>query len=164
MKKSRLTILLILLFFTNTYANAGTPLMWAGFFHLFFGNFIIGAIETFLLQKKELIYKTVYVFIIIVIANYASMFAGGILSSKLTESFGYDSFDPTKTAYLWETIFLYISLTVASFIVEYPFYYWVLKKKNFLSSFLITVKINSISAIIVFIYYLVFSNVLLNLP
>ena len=159
MKKSRLIILLILLFFTNTYANAGTPLMWAGLFHLLFGNFI----ETFLLQKEELIYKTIYVFIIIVAANYASMFAGWILSSKLTELFGYDSFNPTKISYLWETIFLYVSLTIASFIVEYPFYYWVLNKKKYLHSFIITIKINSISAVVVFIYYLIYSDVLFQL-
>ncbi|MFZ1519035.1 MAG: hypothetical protein WAU11_09685 [Ignavibacteriaceae bacterium] len=164
MKKTFIIISIFLIFYTNAYANAGTPLIWAGLFHLLFGNFFIGGIETFLLIKKERIYKIAYVLIIIICANYASMYVGWVLSSAVDNYFVEDSFNPSNIEYLWQTIFLYISLTFTSFIVEYPFYFWVLKNKNYLNVLKITLLINSLSAVLIFLYYLFGSNVLFNLP
>lgn len=164
MKKTLFIIFTFLVFYTNAYANAGTPLIWAGLFHLLFGNLLIGGIETFLLIKKERIYKIVYVLMIIILANYASMYIGWILSSRIDYYFLEDSFNPSNVEYLWQTILLYISLTFTSFIVEYPFYFWVLKSKNYLNVLKITLQINLISAVLIFLYYLFASNVLFNLP
>jgi len=44
-----LSLIFLALLPTVAYADAGTPLMWAGLFHLFIGNAIIGVVEGLIL-------------------------------------------------------------------------------------------------------------------
>lgn len=60
-------------------ANAGTPLMWTAFQHLFLGNALIGLIESFVLSSWFNIPSSVGV---ITTANYASAWVGAILEVK----------------------------------------------------------------------------------
>ncbi len=63
---------------TPAYANAGTPLMWFGAFHLGFGNAIIGVLEGILIAR---LFRTNVRWTAgaMILANYVSMWCGGML-------------------------------------------------------------------------------------
>lgn len=63
----------------SAWANAGTPLMWLGFLHLFFGNFLIGVWEALVLARRFHLPKTPLW--LMVAANYVSAVAGLALLS-----------------------------------------------------------------------------------
>lgn len=60
------------------WANAGTPLLWAGAFHLVFGNAVIGVLEGLVLARL-LGRPRLRAVLIMVVANYASAWAGAWL-------------------------------------------------------------------------------------
>ncbi|MBR6464107.1 MAG: hypothetical protein IKS81_02315, partial [Verrucomicrobia bacterium] len=68
----------LLLTSATAQANAGTPLMWATLLHLFIGNLLIGIFEGYLLAKFFKLSKLRSI-ILLIIANYISMWLGGIL-------------------------------------------------------------------------------------
>ena len=81
--KNRIHFLLVvlILFFTlcqPAYANAGTPLMWAGMLHLVFGNLFIGIAEGLLLGFLFRLPKFTSVFMMI-FANYISAWLGYLI-------------------------------------------------------------------------------------
>src|SRR4051812_30634389 len=71
-------LLALLLVPATACADAGTPLMWANLFHLFFGNLLIGLFEGVLTAR---IFRTGYWPSIVFLtgANYVSAAAGKIL-------------------------------------------------------------------------------------
>ena len=80
------------------FADAGTPLMWAGAFHLIIGNAIIGIAEGLILailfrQKKA---RCV---LIMIAANYFSAWAGGFLLSWIADSRQVDLYNAWQ--WLW---------------------------------------------------------------
>src|SRR5688572_5567562 len=62
----------------QAYANAGTPLMWAGMLHLAVGNALIGILEGYLLAWLFGVPRAKAVGIMIA-ANYISAWVGGLL-------------------------------------------------------------------------------------
>ena len=62
----------------TAHADVGTPLMWATLFHLFIGNLLIGIFEGYLLAKFFTLPKLRSI-ILMIIANYVSMWLGGLL-------------------------------------------------------------------------------------
>lgn len=62
----------------TAHADVGTPLMWATLFHLFIGNLLIGIFEGYLLAKFFKLPKLRSI-ILMIIANYVSMWLGGLL-------------------------------------------------------------------------------------
>jgi len=72
-----LGLLLAALWTSKTYADAGTPLMWASMLQLFVGNAIIGLGEGFLLAWKYGARKATSVLVMIA-ANYFSTWVGSL--------------------------------------------------------------------------------------
>lgn len=77
-KKFTLSVVSILAVSSVAYANAGTPLMWAGIFHLAVGNAIIGLFEgvALALVFKLPKFKTIA---LLILANYFSAWVGATL-------------------------------------------------------------------------------------
>ena len=65
-------IVLFIAFPTIALANAGSPMMWFGIFHLLFLNFCIGITESAILRRFKLENNEW----MIILANYVSMFVG----------------------------------------------------------------------------------------
>lgn len=79
MKHSRLLLLVLFgmaAFPQPAWANAGTPLMWAGMLHLVFGNALIGLGEGLLLAWVFFAPKVKTV-LTLILANYVSAWLGG---------------------------------------------------------------------------------------
>jgi hypothetical protein len=98
------------------FANAGTPLMWAGVFHLLIGNGIVGVVEAFLLTRffRAPAPRT---YQLVIAGNYLSMFVGVWTLGWLTVRF----IDATVT-----NVFTMVAATCAGYIVftvviEFPF-------------------------------------------
>lgn len=108
----------IILFPMSIYANAGTPLIWAGLGHLFLGNILIGEFETFLLRKEEKKYSIFITGIIIILANFTSMILGFLIAGFLNNSIGIDKFDSNLNDYILQNLIIYLFLTISSYLVE----------------------------------------------
>lgn len=110
------------------HANAGTPLMWAGYVHLLFGNILLGlgeaALLAVLLRKRwaPIAWR-------MVLANYASMFFGfGILYLL---SFASGLFPETPPLSMVKPMIL-VGLIVAflvTVLVEWPFVAWAIGQR-----------------------------------
>jgi hypothetical protein len=62
----------------DLYANAGTPLLWAGCFMLFFGNLVIAAIEARIIAKFSK-FESDLIFHALIIANLVSAIVGFVI-------------------------------------------------------------------------------------
>jgi len=109
---------------TGILANAGTPLMWFGIFHLVIGNLFIGIIEGlilgFMFRLKK--FKTIGWMIV---ANYLSTWVGKILLDVIKDHIDI-------TIYQVKT-YLYVMLVGAwliTLLLEFPFVYLATKGKT----------------------------------
>ena len=77
MRYSKLIWVVVLLFGLPcvAHANAGTPLIWGGYFHLYIGNALLGVLEGKLL-KRMFHGKCFHAVILMILANYFSAFCG----------------------------------------------------------------------------------------
>ena len=121
--KILITILLLILPFL-VFANAGSPVVWFGLFHLLIANLIIGYAESEILLKYKIDNKVLRV----IAANYISMFVGYIIIAPLFlhPQYGRDilSVEPSD-------IFLaFIVSFLATIAIEYPLILWSLKDKS----------------------------------
>jgi len=112
-------------------ANAGSPLLWGSFFHLFIGNMIIGFIEAYFIKK---IFETNINILLVILGNYISMFIGlYILVPIFTKRLGYDFFGNNTSIkdYSHEgfVVGMFIAFIV-SVISEFPFFYFSQKKET----------------------------------
>lgn len=102
----------------DALANAGTPLMWAGAFHLFIGNTLIGLGEGLLISRLFGRPKLRCVGIMI-LANYFSAWVGMFVLARASSSIPMD----ITNGWMW-----YWILVVATFgmtlILEWPFAAW----------------------------------------
>jgi len=104
----------------------GTPLMWAGMFHLFIGNLFIGILEAFVIGRVFKMRK--YPYGIMILANYASSFAGAAILGA--SNFAYSTNTPN-----WITIYnarsiiniAWFTSFVATVALEWPFCLWALR-------------------------------------
>lgn len=127
MKKSRymLPILALALFPSTASANAGTPLMWASILHLVFGNAIIGLIEGLLLGSifKCSKWKSV---LILIVANYASAWAGGFFVAGYLPSL----VDITiQNIQYWFLAFVAVAFVI-TLLIEFPFFWFALRSRD----------------------------------
>lgn len=154
-------IFLILIYPSLALSNAGTPLLWAGTLQVYFVNILIALFESMLIKRKFNNFRTFLVILIIIfVANYASMFSGWGITSFVTNQIGSDFFSPQGNEYLIQNIILYISLTITSVLVEFPFYWFLFKDENLDKVFKITFNINIISATVIIFYYTVFQLIM----
>lgn len=137
-------------------ANAGTPLIWKATLHLFLGNAIIGLVEGLLLSKlfQTSSRKSIQ---ILIIANYVSAWVGTLL---MIDRLSNISFITIENAYFWLGIFVILTFVVTLFL-EYPFFWFVLKKqqKALQKALKATLIIHSISYILLFGWYATSSQV-----
>lgn len=113
-------------------ANAGTPIIWAGFLHLSIGNLLLGITEGALIAR---IFRVPYrsCIILMILANYLSSIGGNIIFHNiepwLTNSIIKD--DPLRNAYsyIWTTIVIALGVTL---ILETPFVIWILRRKSWI--------------------------------
>jgi hypothetical protein len=148
---------LVLLFFISTaflptvaFANAGTPLMWAGILHLLFGNAFIGIGEGLLLAILFRLNKLFCVAVMIV-ANYFSAWIGyAWLTSKISLSLDLDLYN----AWQWMWIMVGVSYLITLFL-EWPFVAFCLRKKErwFRKSLLGTLATQTASYLLIFGWY-----------
>jgi hypothetical protein len=110
-------------------ADAGTPLMWLGVFHLFIGNALIGVGEglliAFIFRARKL-----RAIAMMVVANYFSMLVGifliGLVASRFEASImGEEGFYRA----VWALWLMGIGSWVLSVILEWPFCVWILREK-----------------------------------
>ncbi len=98
------------------YADAGTPLMWAGTLHLLFGNAIIGIAEGLILALLFRLKRAPCVAIMIA-ANYFSAWVGGVfLISAITASLSLDLYNA------WQWLWCMVAVSyVITLVLEWPF-------------------------------------------
>ena len=97
-------------------ANAGTPLMWAGFLHLTIGNAVIGIFEGFLIARFWKLPMRSSSFVMIA-GNYLSAWLGGVLIDELMVEH--------LDLYLnnaWRAFWLLAAMTyIVTLLLEWPF-------------------------------------------
>ncbi len=129
-------------------ANAGTPLMWTAFQHLFLGNALIGLIESFVLSSWFKIPSSVGV---ITAANYVSAWVGAIL---VVDRFSKIPNITLENAGIWLWIFVAITFWI-SIVVEYPFFWFALReqKQSAQKAIKATLVIHGLSYFLLLIWY-----------
>ncbi|MBO4795788.1 MAG: hypothetical protein J5553_00230, partial [Verrucomicrobia bacterium] len=131
-------------------ADVGTPLMWATLLHLFIGNLLIGIFEGYLLAKFFKLPKLRSI-ILMIIANYVSMWLGGLLLLGWLSSL----IPVDLSSGRW----IYPGLILLSFILtllmEYPFVFGVFKgvQGKWKTAWKGTLLTQSLSYIILFGWY-----------
>jgi len=156
----RASLLVFLLFLSPAvaYANAGTPLMWAGMLHLVFGNAIIGLCEGLLIAWVFKCRKRVAIFLMI-LANYFSAWVGGIGVSWLTsEKLSISLYQA------WPAILLATAATfIVTVILELPFVVICLRKQQhrFRRSFLASLMAQAASYFVIVPWFLLASGLTL---
>jgi hypothetical protein len=103
----------------HAWANAGTPLMWAGMLHLVFGNALIGIGEGILLAWMFSVPKVKSV-TVMVLANYASAWLGGLfIRGAIVHALPMDLTNGWR--WFWVMVVLTYCMTLA---LEAPFIAW----------------------------------------
>lgn len=103
-------------------ANAGTPLMWAGIFHLFIGNALIGLFEGSLLYWIFRVSRAKAVGVMI-LANYFSAWLGGVfIDSMIVRASHMDLNNGSR----WFWIMVGVTYILTLFL-EWPFVAWVFR-------------------------------------
>ena len=128
------------------FANAGTPLLWAQYAHLFLGNFIIGIGETFYLITSQKTKSFSKVLILLVIANYLSMGIGFLISNFFVYLIGSDLMNLKNLDYIFQNILFYTGFTLGSILIEFPFFRYALYESDYSKAFRIAKSINIKSA------------------
>lgn len=125
-----LATFLLLLLPTLAVANAGSPMMWFGMFHLLILNAFIGWTESGLIEKLKIPNRTW----LIIIGNYVSMFIGlYYIAPHFSTITGNQDFWGGQTNYgdykLQGFIWGMVSSFFATLIIELPFFYFAVKNK-----------------------------------
>ena len=155
-------IFFIIIISKNAYANAGTALMWAIGFHIYIANLLIAILESFILWKFYNVFKYYKYLLLMIGANFFSMFSGfalSILYADLNKIPRFMMSDQNVNEILLVKIIIIISYFV-SVIFEFPFIYWFLKNKRTIFEILkIDILINIVSYILLIISYFFFFKI-----
>ena len=132
--------------------DAGTPLLWAVAFHLYIGNLLIGLIEAVFVRKVFHINLRLLGFILIIIANYCSMFVGlHFVSSR----FKGVMFTDSNISGL-EILIAVTGTLLVSIIIELPFYYTAIKSSSSNIGFKKIVSITSLAQVVSYLCILAY--------
>ena len=129
---SSLAAVLLLAFLdTPVIADAGSPMMLAGMFHLLIGNALLGVLEGSLIA---LVFKTRWrrAVLIMVLANYVSAIPGKLMARLAVGMLHAVGSDATSLYDFWgvlqEALAILFALSfAATLVLEWPFCFWVLK-------------------------------------
>lgn len=130
--------------------------MWAGTLHLIFGNTIIGLFEAYTLEKRYNDRKYSYTITKLVTANYFSAFIGMLVVIIISSFLKIDMNNPGNYEYLFQSILLFLMLSIGSIIIEAPFYKICLNENDWKTVFKISAEINIISIVMIVLFYLAF--------
>jgi hypothetical protein len=130
-------------------ANAGTPLMWAGAFHLFFGNVALGIGEGWLLAVLFRKRWSPCVAAMIA-ANYLSAWVGACLFGELHHSLSVHLNNAWR--WLWILVFAAYVLTL---LLEWPFVAFCLRRSDawLVKSVWGSLVVQSVSYVVIFGWY-----------
>jgi hypothetical protein len=145
-----LPILALALIPSTASANAGTPLMWASMLHLVFGNAIIGLIEGLLLSRLFKCSSSKSILILIA-ANYASAWAGGLLVAEYLPTL----VDITiQNIQYWFLAFVCVAFLV-TLLIEFSFFWFALGSRDhrLRRTLKATLAVNGISYVLLFGWY-----------
>lgn len=131
----------------TAFANAGTPLMWVGFTHLFIGNAVIGVAEGLLIGLVFRVSVGMSVLSMIV-ANYVSMLAGRVVLTWLSDPPSLDTVGAWFVSMVWMAY-------VVTVVIEFPFVYFAMRKarRALLWAVLATVLVNAASYAVLVAWY-----------
>jgi hypothetical protein len=134
----------------QAWANAGTPLMWAGMLHLVFGNALVGIAEGILLAWLFAVPKHRSV-TIMVVANYTSAWLGGLfIRGAIVDAL------PMHLNNGWRWFWVMVAVTYCmTLALEWPFVAWCFRgTKNWLrQSARASLVVQSASYLALFGYY-----------
>jgi hypothetical protein len=150
-----LLLLALLAFPQHAMANAGTPLIWATVFHLFFGNTLIGWGEGWLLSKLYQVPKLKSVLVMIA-ANYTSAWFGEFFVGNIAfRSMPLD----LNNAWRWFWIMVFATYCM-TLVLEWPFIAWCLRATQdwWRRSLKATIITQSASYIVLFGWYWIASG------
>jgi len=132
------------------FANAGTPLMWTSFLHLFVGNLVLGYVEAGLLSR---LFHTPRgrSLIVLILANYASAWGGALL---LVNRLSRYSSITIENVQLWLGIFVALAFML-TLLIEYPFFWILLRQRQqaILTALKATLLIHGMSYLLLFGWY-----------
>ena len=134
----------------HAWANAGTPLMWAGMLHLVFGNALIGIGEGALLAWLFSVPKGKSVSVM-VIANYVSAWLGGLfIRGAIVQSLPLD----LTNGWMWFWVMAVVTYCM-TLVLEWPFIAWCFRGTQdwFKSSVKATLVTQSASYLVIFGWY-----------
>jgi hypothetical protein len=135
---------------THAWANAGTPLMWAAILHLVFGNALIGFGEGLLLAWLFRIPRGKSV-LVMVIANYASAWLGGVfIRGSIVRALPMD----LNNAWRWFWVMVAVTYCM-TLLLEWPFIAWCFRGAQgwFKRSLQATLVLQTASCLVVFGWY-----------
>ncbi len=128
-------------------ANAGSLLVWTGFFHLVLGNLILGYVEAELLSRLFQIPRSRSL-IMLILANYASAWAGVfLLGNGLSRNYGIT----IENVQPWLSIFVILAFLL-TLLIEYPFFWILLRQRQqaILTALKATILIHGFSYLLLF--------------
>lgn len=149
-------IVCILVIPAMAWADAGTPLMWAGMLHLLIGNFIIGLVEAFVVSRRFVVNKG-KLYSLSILGNYVSMIAGFAVL-EWAESHAGDSILGPQPLYHGVRLLAVLvgAAYLMSVIIEWPFFHFGLPKetRNIRTSLRASVLAQTVSYALLIPFYL----------
>lgn len=149
---------------TISYADAGTPLLWAMSIHLYTSNIIAAIIESIVIYIFYKNYKYYIVFLIILLGNIVSALAGYFLYSFILNIKRYQIIDETtlKSSIVTFGILLFATYIV-SILIEFPFFIWASPKYvSYKKTFLLDVISNLFSYVVLIFIYIIFMGLIIG--
>ena len=148
--------LIALLIPSVVLADAGTPLMWAGFFRLVCVNLVIGIGEGFViwLFLRTRFWKTLG---IMILANYASWLVGEVVLLPFLAQAGKSILGEQPLYHVWEFLRYVLAVSFGLTVVfEWPFCFWAVKQKRYriIKSIVAVVVVNVASYTFLVYFYL----------
>jgi hypothetical protein len=143
-------------FLPTVIADAGTPLMWAGFLHLTVGNLLIGFLEVAVVRVLFKVKPTGSVFTCIIVANYASCIAGFLLTHVFSDDLISWLGGPLPIYSLNRILILLVIFSFGvTLAVEWPFFWLAMRRRGegALRSLRATVAANAVSYGLLFVWY-----------
>jgi hypothetical protein len=148
-----ITMLGLLLIPIVAFADGLTAVLGFQFLHLIVGNLLIGIIETIYLQARFSVKANM---LLIIVANYVSMFFGFVIASYVTNLFGFDNFDGDRSNVQDYRVALILGIFISflvTLVVELPFYKWAIKSASWKEAFQKEIEPNILTNILVLIVY-----------
>jgi hypothetical protein len=145
-----LPVVVLAFFPAVAHADAGTPLLWAGAFHLLLGNAIIGVAEGLILALLFRLKAAVCIPVMIA-ANYFSAWVGGVLvMSQISSSLSLDLYNARR--WLWCLVAVSYIITL---VLEWPFIAFCLRGTNgwFRKSLWGSLVVQTASYLVLFAWY-----------